>query len=197
MRRVLTVQSDTDRLRSRLTAAESAQNSLQQQLDQLRVATPGARSTPAAVPTVAVAGPDRALLQQIEDDVAGLRGLQPKRDVTLRFLDQQALQSVLVNRFNTDYLSSEREADQKLLARLGLVGPNDDVSQTLLDILQEQVIGVYNEDDKVMYLVSASSQFGPTEKDSFAHEFTHALQDQYFDLSKLAPKHPINDDRAL
>jgi hypothetical protein len=78
-----------------------------------------------------------------------------------------------------------------------LVGPNDDVPQTLLDILQEQVIGVYNEDDKVMYIVSDSNQFGPLEKDTFAHEFTHALQDQYYDLTKLAPKHPINDDRAL
>ena len=197
MRQLLTVQSDTDRLRSRLTAAESAQNSLQQQVDQLKVATPGTRSTPAAVPTLAVGGPDRILLQQIEDDVAGLRGLQPKRDVTLRFLDQQALQGFLVNRFNNDYLPSEREADQKLLTRLGLVGPNDDVPQTLLDILQEQVIGVYNQDDKVMYIVSDSNQFGPLEKDTFAHEFTHALQDQYYDLTKLAPKHPSNDDRAL
>jgi hypothetical protein len=197
MRQVLAVQSDTDRLRSRLTAAESAQSSLQQQLDQLKVATPGARSTPAAVPTLAVGGPDRALLQQIEDDVAGLRGLQPKRDVTLRFLDQNALKGFLANRFNNDYLPSERESDQKLLTRLGLIGPNEDVSQTLIDILQEQVIGVYNEDDKVMYIVSDSGQFGPLEKDTFAHEFTHALQDQYFDLTKLAPKHPTNDDRAL
>ena len=197
MRQVLAVQSDTDRLRSRLTATESAQNSLQQQLDQLKVATPGARVTPAAVPTVAVSGPDRSLLQQIQDDVAGLRGLEPKREVTLRFLDQNALTGFLINRFNNDYLPSEREADQKLLATLGMVGPNDNVAQTLLDILQEQVIGVYNQDDKVMYIVSDSSHFGPTEKVTFAHEFTHALQDQYFDLSKLAPKHPTNDDRAL
>jgi hypothetical protein len=141
MRQVLAVQSDTDRLRSRLTATESAQNRLQQQLDQLKVATPGAGLTPAAVPTVAVSGPDRSLLQQIEDDVAGLRGLQPKREVTLRFLDQNALTGFLVNRFNNDYLPSERESDQKLLATLGMIGPNDNVAQTLLDILQEQVIG--------------------------------------------------------
>src|SRR5258708_37684845 len=119
MRRVLTVQSDTDRLRSRLTAAESAQNSLQQQLDQLRVATPGARSTPAAVPTVAVAGPDRALLQQIEDDVAGLRGVQPQRGGALRFLDPQALHGFLGNTFNNDYLPHPPEAGQKLLINLG------------------------------------------------------------------------------
>src|SRR5205823_1133055 len=43
----------------------------------------------------------------------------------------------------------------------------------------------------------SDGQFGPAEKDTFAHEFTHALQDQYFDLGKLSPKHPDNDDRSL
>ena len=43
----------------------------------------------------------------------------------------------------------------------------------------------------MMYLVTSDSgQFGPEEKDTFAHEYTHALQDQYFDLPALAPKHP-------
>jgi len=140
---------------------------------------------------------DRLLLQQIEDQVALLRGLQPKSPVTLRFLDEPALQQYFVDRFNQDYLSSERESDQKLMTTLGLIKPNETVVQTLLDVLQEQVIGVYNNDDKVMYLVADNSQFGPDEKATFAHEFTHALQDQYFDLSRLAPKHPTNDDRAL
>jgi hypothetical protein len=49
-----------------------------------------------------------------------------------------------------------------------------------------------------MYLVSSDSgQFGPDEKDTFAHEYTHALQDQYFDLTALQPKHSDNDDRSL
>src|SRR4029453_18600072 len=74
---------------------------------------------------------------------------------------------------------------------------NESVVQTLLGILQEQVIGVYNEDEKAMYIVTDRSVFGPAEKDTFAHEFTHALQDQYFGLRTLAPKHPTNDDRSL
>jgi hypothetical protein len=207
-RQVLGQQSDVDRLRARLTAAETQQSNLQQQIDQLKAASPsaGGAGGPAApapsaplapVPTLVISGSDRALLQQIEDDVSGLRGLAPLRDVPLRFLDQAALQRYFVDRFNADYLPSERESDQKLLATLGLIGPNDSVTQTLLDILEEQVIGVYNADDKVMYIVADHAQFGPEEKDTFAHEFTHALQDQYFDLNKLAPKHPTNDDRAL
>lgn len=201
-RQMLAAQADADRLRQRAATAESARAGLQQQLDQLKVATPGARATPAAVaapaPGIAIGGPDRAVLQQIEDEVSGLRGLQPKSEVPLRFLDQAALQRYFVDRFNQDYLPSERESDQKLLQTLGLIGKNDSVTQILLDVLQEQVIGVYNPDDKVMYLVTSDGgQFGPDEKDTFAHEYTHALQDQYFDLSALQPKHPDNDDRSL
>jgi hypothetical protein len=84
-----------------------------------------------------------------------------------------------------------------LLATIGLIGPNESVVQLLMGVLQEQILGLYNQDDKTMYLLADNGQFGPSEKDTFAQEFDHALQDQYFDLSTLAPKHPDNDDRSL
>jgi hypothetical protein len=157
---------------------------------------PNGAPAAAPAPTVA-AGPDRTVLQRIEQQVAAYRGLQPKSDVPLRFLDEDALKQYFTNNFNRDYLPVERESDQKLLTILGLLNQNDNVVQILMELLQEQVVGVYNEDEKVMYLVGDTAQFGPDEKDTFAHEFTHALQDQYFDLTKLAPKHPDNDDRSL
>ena len=150
-RQMLSAQSDADRLRQRVAAAESAQASLQQQIDQLKSARPvraRRRGVPRPDPDRRHGGPDRALLQRIEDDVSGLRGLQPKSQVPLRFLDQAALQRYFVDRFNQDYLPSERESDQKLLATLGLINKNESVTQILLDVLQEQVIGVYNPDDK-------------------------------------------------
>src|ERR1700674_5677063 len=65
-RQVLTAQADNDRLRQRLA----------------NVPTPGAAPAATAlalpVPTVAASTADRLLLQQIEDQVALLRGLQPK-----------------------------------------------------------------------------------------------------------------------
>jgi hypothetical protein len=181
-RQLLAAQADSDRLRQRLADVPTP-------------TSPAAPSLP--VPVAVTSAPERLLLQQIEDQVALLRGLPPKTQVTLRFLDQAALQQYFVDRFNQDYLASERESDQKLLTTLGLLKPNDSVVQTLLDVLQEQVIGVYDPDDKVMYLVADNGQFGPDEKATFAHEYTHALQDQYFDLTALAPKHPTNDDRSL
>jgi hypothetical protein len=200
-RQVQSEQSDSDRLRARAVAAEATRGTLQNQVEQLRAQlaaspVPGAAPAAAPAPTVA-AGPDPALLQRIQDQVVGYRGLQPKADVPLRFLDEPALRQYFVNNFERDYLPIERESDQKLLATLGMITQNDSVVQILLELLQEQVIGVYNEDEKAMYLVKDKTQFGPDEKDTFAHEYTHALQDQYFDLNKLSPKHPDNDDRAL
>lgn len=178
-----------------VATAQAEVASLRQQLRQAGAVT--AAPTAAPVPTVLVSGADTTLVRQIESDVASLRGLQPRTSVPLRFLDQPALERYFVDKFNHDYLPNERESDQKLLATLGVINPGETVVQVLLDVLQEQIIGIYDQDDKSMYLVADNGQFGPDEKGTFAHEYVHALQDQYFDLNALAPKHPQNDDRSL
>jgi hypothetical protein len=137
------------------------------------------------------------LLRQIESDIAALRGLQPRTDVQVHFLDQAALQRLYLDRFDRDYEPSQREADQKLMATLGLINANESLVQIELGVLQEQILGMYDQDNKVMYLLADNNQLGPEEKSTFAQEFVHALQDQYFDLATLSPKHPENDDRSL
>jgi hypothetical protein len=188
MRQTVSTQAEADRLRQRAVAAEATRGALLEQQAKPSAPVPGVSTS---------AGPDRALIQRIEQQVAGLRGLQPKSEVTLRFLDQNSLRNYFLQDFERDYLPNERESDQKLLATLGLINQNETVVQILLNILQDQVIGIYNEDEKAMYIVADQTQFGPDAQDTVAHEFTHALQDQHFDLAKIAPKHPENDDRAL
>jgi hypothetical protein len=222
LRQNLTTQSQTDQLRQRAVAAEATSASLQQQVTQLQsAATPDAgnrivtqaavtptpqsvsianiapRPTTVAAPAPTVTSADSPVLQQIESDVVNLRGLQPKNPVPIQFLEQTALNNRYLDQFNADYSPDQRESDQKLLTTLGLIGPNDTVAQILLGVLQEQILGLYSQDDKTMYLLSDNGQFGPDEKDTFAEEYDHALQDQYFDLSTLVPKHPDNDDRSL
>src|SRR2546423_1047496 len=67
-------------------------------------------------------------------------------------------------------------------------------------VLLRQVISTQDEVARLRQQarqVADNGQFGPDEKGTFAHEYVHALQDQYFDLTTLAPKHPQNDDRSL
>src|SRR3954454_4177308 len=82
-RQTLDGQTESDRLRQRAVAAEATRGALQSQLDALKASgASAATGTPTAgqpatapgapVPTVASAGPDRALLQRIEQQVSQL-----------------------------------------------------------------------------------------------------------------------------
>jgi hypothetical protein len=62
------------------------------------------------------------------------------------------------------------------------------------------VAGFYVPQDGDLYVVSRSGRLGPVERTTFAHEYTHALQDQHFPLLKAleeaaAPGAPANSDR--
>jgi hypothetical protein len=142
-------------------------------------------------------GPDAARLRAIEAQVSRIRGLAPLAEPPLQLLDHTTLSAYLTDEFNKNYLPNERESDQKELVTLGLIQPTDNLVQIELNLLTEQVIGVYDPDAKSLFVVSDENAFGPAARITYAHEFNHALQDQHYDLSTLAPHHGITNDRSL
>jgi hypothetical protein len=143
------------------------------------------------------AAPDPATLRSIETQVAQIRGLQPRSEPDLRLLDHTSLNTYLNDQFAQNYSPDQRETDQKEMVALGLIQPSDDLVKIELNLLNDQVIGVYDPDAKALFVVSDQGAFGPAARITYAHEFNHALQDQYYDLNKIAPKHPDSNDRAL
>jgi hypothetical protein len=143
------------------------------------------------------AAPDPATLRSIEAQVSQIRGLQPVAESPLQLLDHTSLNAYLTDEFNRNYLPNERESDQKELETLGLIQPTDDLVQIELNLLTEQVIGVYDPDAKSLFVVSDEGAFGPGARITYAHEFDHALQDQHDDLNALAPHHGVTNDRSL
>jgi hypothetical protein len=148
-------------------------------------------------PAIGAGGPDTSALRSIETQVEQIRGLQPLAEPDLRLLDRVSLHNYLADQFQRDYLPSERESDQQELVALGLINPTDDLVQIQLDLLSDQVVGVYDSDAKSMFLLADQGPFGPAERMTYAHEFNHALQDQHYDLNKIAPKHPDSNDHSL
>jgi hypothetical protein len=140
---------------------------------------------------------DPATLRSIESQVEQIRGLQPLAETDLRLLDHTSLNTYLNDQFAQNYLPEQRATDQKEMVLLGLIQPTDDLVQIELNLLNDQVIGVYDPDAKALFVVSDQGAFGPAARVTYAHEFNHALQDQHFDLNKIAPKHPDSSDRAL
>jgi hypothetical protein len=163
----------------------------------LRLLVAGLLLVVSSGPATAQTGPDPALLDRISEQVGEISGRARLGDVELTLLDQAALHAYLRDTFERDYLPVERESDQKLLLALGLIKPSDDLVQISLDLLSDQVLGVYDPDRKTLFLVTDTPEFGPAAQVTYAHEFEHALQDQYYGLRRLSSKHPDNYDRAI
>ena len=163
----------------------------------LRLLVAGLLLVVSSGPASAQSGPDPSQLDRIADQVGEISGRARLSQVDLTFLDQAGLHTYLRETFERDYLPIERESDQKLLLELGLIQAKDDVVQISLDLLSDQVLGVYDPDRKTMFVVSDTPAFGPAAQVTYAHEFEHALQDQYYGLRRLSSKHPDNYDRAM
>ena len=69
-----------------------------------------------------------------------------------------------------------------------------DLFQIVSALYSEQVVGFYDSDKEEMFVSSNSPQLDFNSKSTFAHELTHALQDQHFDLDLLLPEDSDNDD---
>lgn len=194
------LQDQVAQLEATLSAERSASSQLQQRVQELereaQSQRPTATATPSATSTTLLS-PQEAALRQIEEAVVSIRTLQPTGPVARSFMSPADLRDFFLEIFDRDYPPDERDADQKLLAVLGLIRPDQDLVRVYLDVYSEQVLGLYDDETKRLYVISAQGGIGPQEKMTFAHEFTHALQDQHYDLRRLRPKKPDNIDRSM
>lgn len=149
---------------------------------------PPASAGPTASSTAAAPSPTpdaAAIYAAIESQVEQLRDLQATAPVQPILLDEAALQKNIAAGFAKDNPAAIVAANQRLLELMGLLPPGSSLTDLYLKLLGSQVAGYYDPDTRQLYVVSKSGAIGPTEQVTFAHEFTHALQDQRFGLKNL------------
>ncbi len=166
----------------------------------------GARTAPpsagtASASTGASAGPDasadRATYAAIESQVEALRGLTHTTTVSPVLLDSKGVSDWLTKAF-AEQVDHQALADEsRLFVHLGLLPAGSSLEQMELALESSQVVGFYDSTSKGLYVLSQSGGVGPTEKITFSHEYTHALQDQNFGLDKLATDTADQGDRDL
>jgi hypothetical protein len=142
--------------------------------------------------------PDPATVYaSIEDQVIAIRGLEPKAKVDPKILDDAGIKKLITDSFAKDNPPAIVAANERILKALGLLPPDASLTDLYINLLGSQVAGLYNPDEKTLYVVSRSGRLGGAEKTTFAHEFTHALQDQNFDLGKLHLEEIGQGDRSF
>ncbi len=165
-------------------------------------ATPAASAPtirpPSASPVVsASAQNDGAIYAQIEAQVEQIRGLVAKRRLDPTLLDQEGVRDYLVQAFAREVDPQQLAETERIYKHLGLLKPDASLRQIVLDLDASQMIGRYDPNTKQLYVASTDGQVGPLQKVTFAHEFTHALQDQNFGLANLGLVTPDQGDRSL
>jgi len=137
-------------------------------------------------PPTETTGLDLEILEQmdeIEVQVMDLRGLWTTGPVPRSLLTKDELRQRVMEDFLADYTEVEAQDDVRVLALLGLLEPEFDLLGFYLELYSEQVAGYYDDEAKEMFVVQDEGFKGP-ERLTYAHEFTHVLQDQIYDFQE-------------
>jgi hypothetical protein len=141
-------------------------------------ASSGTPSTPTASPVVPPDPATEAVYDTVEQQVIAIRGLQPKRPVERQFIDEAELRTLITQQFDEQTPPAYVAANERLYKALGLIPADASLRDLSLDLLSGGVVGFYRNDEGKLYVVSKTGTPGANERFYFAHEYTHALQDQ-------------------
>jgi hypothetical protein len=139
--------------------------------------------------------PAFAQIDNIVRTLSGITGLAEKHPVPYGRMTKRQLRQFLNKRIKKTIKPEEIRADELSLKMFGLVPQEFDLKKSTIDLLTEQAAAFYDYDEKKLFLLEDSSLAAETT--TLAHELSHALADQHFDLEHFMEDSPANDDENL
>ncbi|HEX5146709.1 MAG TPA: hypothetical protein VFV85_06775, partial [Conexibacter sp.] len=139
----------------------------------------GGSSSSEAAPAGATVTPAHVAL--IERRVEALRDLRYRRPVPVAIVSPAQARRQGLSDYDESESPAQQRTNEELLKLLGLLPARADLRGIESDVYGEQVAGYYDPRRKRLALVRGAGVDDVT----LAHELTHALEDQYADLSKL------------
>ena len=164
------------------------------------VMAPAQQPSPASpakpLPQLATTSPE--FLQAADEvmaEMAKLLALPAKTPLKKSIRSRAEIRAFLVKEMEEDKEPQKRYADTKTLEKFGLIPQGFPLDSFMLDLLTEQVAGLYDPKAKEFYI----ADWIPLEEQRvvMAHELTHALDDQYFSIDAWEKAARPNDDAEL
>ena len=166
-----------------------------------------ARSTPTATPTSAIPSqpapaasgtprPAAEVYAEIRDAVDAIRGLQPTAAVDPVTIDEAQMRTNLQAEFDAAQTPAQLKDAEDLLITLGLLPSGASLRALTSTSRADQVAGYYSPEKDELFIVNRTGSLGPVDEATYAHEFTHQLQDQHFDLDALGIDAADQSDRG-
>ena len=131
-------------------------------------------------------------------DVSRLRELPIKRPVQSGYRSRKEVERVVIQDLDGSQTPEEFANQAKMLVALGLIPKDYALRDELIRVLTEQIAGFYRPKTGEFVLTeSMGDDDSDSQRVAIAHELTHALQDQHFDLRQFEKPTQGNSDRDL
>ncbi len=153
------------------------------------VAPPPADSKPATDADF-IAAADEVLGQMSQ--ITGLKLLTPLKK-SLR--SREEIRAYVIKQMNEEKNPAERYADQRSAEAFGLLPKGFDLDNFMVNVLTEQVEGLYDPKTREFYIADWSPL--ADQRMVMAHELTHALEDQHFQIEAWLKAARPNEDAEL
>ncbi len=128
-----------------------------------------------------------AIIARIEKGTEAIRGLHATRPVPVTLLAPDAFRRLVERDFARDTSAADIRDMYQPLALLGLLPMGTDLRRVLRDAEGSNVAAFYDSGAKRFYIPLRAGGLSLDDQVTISHEYTHALQDQTFDLSKVRP----------
>lgn len=138
--------------------------------------------------------------ERLQAEVAAAGGIPFRHDVPIAFMGHDELVAYLAEVVDAEYPPERAAADARLLQAFDLLEGGTDLRALRTRLLEENVVGFYDERPgrRQLFAVSEEQAFTPMNQIVLVHELRHALQDQYEDLHGRLPDDVGDfDDRRM
>ncbi len=120
-------------------------------------------------------------MDEIQLQVILERGLKPSGNIDRKLYSPDQLSDKITQDFLENYPAEDALNEALTMAAFGLINSDFDLHTLYTELYSEQVAGFFDMESKEMVVVQGES-FGGVERFVYAHEYTHVLQDQNFDI---------------
>lgn len=132
---------------------------------------------------------------EVMRDMSEITGWRLKAPLKKSIRTREEIRAYVVSEMDDEKDAKERYASARSAEAFGLLPKNFDLDSFMVDLLTEQIAGLYDPKKHEFYI---ADWIQPDEQRMvMSHELTHALQDQYFHIDAWTRAARPNDDAEL
>jgi hypothetical protein len=136
-----------------------------------------------------------AAADEVLEQMSEITGLKVRSSLKKTLRSRDEIHAYVIKQMDEDKDPAERYAGKRSAEAFGLIPKGFDLDGFMVDLLTEQIAGLYDPQTHEFYI----ADWIPLEEQRMvmAHELTHALEDQHFQIDNWEKAARPNDDAEL